>query len=166
MTWLVVLAVLGTGAGAGLVAVRRRWTVVRVRGSSMEPALHDGDVLLARRRAGRLPRRGDIVVLRRPAIVPVPNGAVTVHGGPRAASGAGERWLIKRVVAVPGDPIPPDVPSSLRGPVPAGMVVVLGDRPGLDSRLFGPAPVDTVHATVVRAVGRARHRLYLTGGPR
>ncbi len=138
---------LGAGAGAVValaVLLRRRWTVVRVRGGSMEPALHDGDVLLARRH-GRAVRRGDIVVLRRPAGAAVPPGAAAVHGGPVAAP-AGEGWLVKRVVAVPGDPGPPGVP----GVVPAGAVVVFGDRPGLDSRLFGPVPIATIHATVVR----------------
>ncbi|MGI5176273.1 S26 family signal peptidase [Dactylosporangium sp. CA-152071] len=134
--------------------LRPWWLVVRVHGDSMEPALHDGDLVLARRRAGRTPRRGDIVVLRRPAAAAPPPGAEVVHGGPTPATPS--PWLVKRVAAVPGDPLPPDVPAAAPGPVPAGMVVVLGDRPGLDSRLFGPAPLATVHATVVRTIASAR----------
>ncbi|MFF5227961.1 S26 family signal peptidase [Dactylosporangium sp. NPDC000521] len=132
----------------------RRWLVVTVRGGSMEPALRDGDLVLARRRTRRDPRRGDIVVLRRPDATAPPPGAEVVHSGPRAA--APSQWLVKRVAAVAGDPIPPDVPSAAPGPVPAGMIVVLGDRPGLDSRLFGPTPLTTVHATVVRTIATAR----------
>lgn len=160
MTWALAATVLA----AAVLAARCRWTVVRVRGGSMEPALHDGDVLLARRhghrprsgavaparRHGHVPRHGDVVVLRRPPGAAVPPGAVTVHSGPVAPAAPGERWLIKRVVAVPGDPLPDGVADTTPGPVPPGTVVVFGDRPGLDSRLFGPVPIDTVHATVVR----------------
>ena len=130
----------------------RRWTVVRVHGGSMEPTLHDGDVLLARRLCGDAPHRGDIVVLRRPRSVAPPPGSVVVHSGASAVSGS--PWLIKRVAAVPGDPAPPGVPCP--DPVPSGMVVVLGDRPGLDSRLFGPTPIAAIHATVVRTIVTAR----------
>ena len=151
-TFVVVAACLACPAVLAVLAFRRRWTVVRVRGGSMEPALHDGDLLLARRRRGYRPRRGDVVVLRRPPGAAVPPGAAAVHGGPVGPAPAGERWLIKRVTAVPGDPVPPGVPFPGPGRVPAGMVVVLGDRPGLDSRLFGPAPVGTIHATVVRTL--------------
>ncbi len=149
MMWLTVSAVL---CAAAAFLVRRRWTVVRVRGGSMEPALHDGAVLLARRWTGRPPCRGDIVVLRRPPVVAVPPGATLVHRAPGVPPCPGEGWLIKRVVAVPGDPVPPGVPNTEPGPVPQGTVIVYGDRPGLDSRLFGPAPIGTIHATVVRAL--------------
>ncbi|WSG38334.1 S26 family signal peptidase [Dactylosporangium sp. NBC_01737] len=118
----------------------------------MEPALHDGDLVLARRLGGDLPHRGDIVVLRRPRAVAPPPGSVVVHSAAPAV--AGSPWLVKRVAAVPGDPAPPGVPCP--DPVPAGMVVVLGDTPGLDSTLFGPVPAETLHATVVRTLDTAR----------
>lgn len=137
-------------AAAGALIVRRMWTMVRVRGTSMEPALHDGDLLLARRQGRRAPRVGDIVIVRRPAVVPAPPGATTVHSGPVITLPPGERWLIKRVAAVAGDPLPDGVPSTMPGPVPAGTIVVFGDRAGLDSRLFGPLALETVYATVVR----------------
>jgi signal peptidase I len=151
VSWLLPVV---AGLLVAVVLVRLRWTVVRVHGGSMEPALHDGDVLLARRRSGGVPRRGDVVVLRRPPVSAPPPGAAIVHGGPVAAAPTG--WLIKRVVAVPGDPAPPGVPSLGAGVVPAGTVVVLGDSPGLDSTLFGPVPVATIHATVVRALATSR----------
>ena len=136
------------------VLLRRWYLVVRVRGGSMEPSLRDGDLVLARRRGGRAPRRGDIVVLRRPPAASPPPGTVLVHSGPAAA--APSRWLVKRVAAVPGDPVPAGVPAAVAGPVPEDMVVVLGDRPGLDSRLFGPTPIAAIHATVVRTIVTAR----------
>ncbi|GAA1775641.1 S26 family signal peptidase [Luedemannella helvata] len=149
---------LGAGvalAAASLVAVslvRRRWTAVRVRGGSMAPTLRDGDLVLARRRDDPAPRRGDIVVLRRPAGAAVPAGAAAVPDRVTVRPPAPpRRWLIKRVAAVAGDPVPPDVPCPA-GTVPAGMVVVLGDSEGFDSRLFGPVAVGSIHATVTRTM--------------
>lgn len=97
---------------------------VVVRGVSMLPQLAPGDRVLVRRTSVRRVRRGDIVVFSRP----------------RDAS---RGWMIKRVVAVPGDPIPRlAVPLLWRYPgshVPAGRLVVLGDNPdeSYDSRSFG-----------------------------
>ena len=127
----------------------------------MAPALRDGDVVLARRRPGPerrgSPERGDVVILRRPSGAPVPAGAVEVPGGAVAEREPGRagRWLVKRVAAVAGDILPPGVPATGTpgdGTVPAGMVVVLGDSEGFDSRLFGPVPVGSIHATVVRTL--------------
>jgi signal peptidase I len=156
--WMVAGSVVAV-ALATVAVVRRRWTTVRVRGGSMAPALRDGDLVLARRWPGRgvlrgSAGRGDVVILRRPSGAPVPAGAVEVPepGGPRPRGRAG-RWLVKRVVAVAGDTLPPGVPSAATAgddTVPAGMVVVLGDSEGFDSRLFGPVPVGSIHATVVR----------------
>jgi nickel-type superoxide dismutase maturation protease len=47
----------------------RPWTVMRVRGRSMVPTLHDGDLLLVRRRAKA--RVGALAVVRLPAPGPV-----------------------------------------------------------------------------------------------
>jgi signal peptidase I len=110
---------------AGLVAVRARLLLVTVRGHSMVPTLVDRQRLLVRR-TRRAPRRGEVVVftLRRP--------------GPSRPRDPG--CLVKRVVAVPGDPLPPWVPvqrPDLRS-VPEGFVVVAGDNPrSLDSRRLG-----------------------------
>ncbi|MFI5914342.1 S26 family signal peptidase [Dactylosporangium sp. NPDC051541] len=108
------------------------WRLVRVRGGSMEPALHDGDLLLVRRYRGQPLRVGDIVVLHRPTgPVRLPPG-VTVEAGPVPPPRTGR--LVKRIAAFEGD----------------DAMVVLGDSPGYDSRLFGPVPASTTIGVVTR----------------
>jgi signal peptidase I len=110
----------------------------------MEPAYRDGDRVLVRR--GAAPRTGDVVV--------------TEH--PRARRGGD--LLIKRVAAVPGEPIPrAGVPALAREPgtrVPAGHLVLLGDnRPvSLDSRELGYFPADGVLGRVLRPLPAPRGR--------
>lgn len=62
------------------------WTLVRVRGESMEPTLHEGDVVLARRVA--VPTPGRIVLVRLPGDRPV---AVK-----RALGRQPEGWWVER----------------------------------------------------------------------
>ncbi|MFB4270450.1 S26 family signal peptidase [Nonomuraea sp. GTA35] len=139
-----------SAAGLALVAVlwraRRAYVVVTVEGSSMAPALADGDrVLVRRRRAGQV-RRGDVVVLEPP---PDPSGPY--QAGPPAADGS--RWNIKRATALPGDPLPPGVPAPGGvDRVPAGTVVVLGDNPldSIDSRHRGLFPADRILGVALR----------------
>ncbi|GAA3287054.1 hypothetical protein GCM10020218_050040 [Dactylosporangium vinaceum] len=108
------------------------WLLIRVAGGSMAPALHDGDLLLVRRYRGQPLRVGDIVVLHRPTgPVQLPPG-VTVAAGPVPPQRAGR--LVKRIAAFEGD----------------DAMVVLGDSPGYDSRLFGPVPVSTTIGIVRR----------------
>lgn len=132
------------------VFVRLTWTVVRVSGSSMQPTLRDGDRLLARRRrAGHPLNRGDLVVLHRPT------GPTALPAGAHAVAGETphhdhRNLLIKRVAALPGDPVPAGVPGGRT--VPAGHVVVLSDNDGLDSRLFGPVPRANITAVVTRSL--------------
>jgi signal peptidase I len=76
-------------------AVRRRYSVVVVRGPSMEPTLQPGDRVLARRIDGRSVGVGDIVILRVPADIP------------DRRTGELESTVVKRVAAVAGDPFPP-----------------------------------------------------------
>lgn len=85
-------------AGAGVLAVslvaliRRRLLLVAVHGVSMAPIYQDGDTLLAVRLSRSHPWRvGDDLVFDR---IDQP----TVPGDPP--------YLVKRVCAVPGDPIP------------------------------------------------------------
>lgn len=63
------------------------------------------------------------------------------------------RLLIKRVSAMPGDPMPIDLPGEEPPRVPADHVFVLADRRSetRDSRRFGPVPFDLV-------IGRAWFR--------
>lgn len=127
-----------------------------VRGNSMEPTYHDGQIVLVRRRGWLSPllHRGDVVLLRKDRDV-----------------------IIKRIFRLPGDTID-DTPldrraltrgdladyyeqetvQTPRGPethlfVPDHFLVVLGDnaRVSEDSRIFGPVPERDVLGTVVGA---------------
>jgi signal peptidase I len=133
---------------AGLLAVfvaRRMLILTTVDGSSMTPGLRSGDRVLVRRT--RRPRRGQVALLRYP---PLPSGAP-----------AGQQLLLKRVVAVAGDRVPPswadpDVHGLAGAVVPPGCTVVLGDnRPASwDSRHYGFVPRDRMVGVVVRLVSR------------
>ncbi|POX48555.1 S26 family signal peptidase [Streptomyces sp. Ru72] len=141
-----------------------RWLMlVTVRGHSMEPDLRDGAVVLARRTggraggggplagrrsgsAGRRLRVGQVVVLP----VQLPDGARVV--GPVAE---GDGLWVKRVAALPGDPVPAGVPGC-PGRVPPGLMAVLGDNAAssTDSRTVGLVPVDVVVAVVLGTKAR------------
>lgn len=123
---------MAAGAGMLLLSVRvlrSRLALIRVTGSSMTPAFADGDRLLVRRTT-RV-RRGDAVVFRNP--VPFGDGDDALA------------WLIKRVSALPGDAVPPDVREIVGAPdgglVPPGSLIVRGDAARTqDSRHFGYVP--------------------------
>jgi signal peptidase I len=133
--------------------LRRRFVVVDVVGRSMEPTYHERDMVLVRRTA--TVTRDEVVVLQRP------QGGGWAPGPPPSAVRSGE-WMLKRVVAVPGDPMPKDVAQAAgfaHGvPVPAGTLVVLGDNAllSVDSRRWGPVPRDQVLGVVVRRLRGAR----------
>jgi signal peptidase I len=135
MTPAVLVAVSVVLAALALTAARRLLLVVTVEGTSMQPTLQPGDRVLVRRRRGQ-PARGSVVVLPKPA-------------------GTEEHWVIKRVAALPGDPVPAPVRPAVGGAatVPPGRLVVLGDnRHSTDSRRWGFVPVDQVVGSVVRRV--------------
>jgi signal peptidase I len=131
---------------AGCAAVARRVLILTtVDGSSMTPDLRSGDRVLVRRT--RRPRRGRVALLRYPRL---PSGAPV-----------GEQLLLKRVVAVAGDRVPPgwadpDVHGLGGAVVPGGCAVVLGDnRPASwDSRHYGFVPRERLVGVVVRHVSR------------
>lgn len=133
-------------AAGAIFAARRILVLVNVTGASMEPTLCDGDRILVRRQGAGGLRRGRIVVLM----------------APEAAQGREWQcpgWHVKRVVALPGDPLPADVPATDdTGLVPRDSVVVFGDNPfGGDSRNWGPYRVDGLVGTLVcrtRTAGR------------
>ncbi|MER5783997.1 S26 family signal peptidase [Streptomyces mobaraensis] len=119
--------------------------VVTVAGPSMEPAHRHGDRLLAWRR--RRPAVGRVVVVEIPGT------------GPSSAGDTGDLadryWMIKRVAAVPGDPVPRErVPALSDVPeerVPSGRLVLLGDNSEFsrDSRRMGYFAADRVLGTVL-----------------
>lgn len=134
-------------AGAALRAGLRRF---EIKEASMEPALEPGDWVVAKRRVGVL-ERGDIVVMDDPMgtgmnlvkrvmglpgeDIGIENGRVTVNGALLA-----DRWATG-VTAPDGS-----------WTVSDDEIWVLGDnrpRSRADGRVFGPAPIDTVHWQVV-----------------
>jgi signal peptidase I len=126
---------------AAVLRLRTRFLVVSVSGESMRPTHRPGDRLLVVRVGGEAVRRGQVAVF---AEVPVeaPSGPPT--------------WLVKRVVAVAGDPVPRDRVPALRSVaeavVPPGRLVVLGDNAArsFDSRHFGYVQAEHVVGVAVR----------------
>lgn len=145
----VIPAVTVVAAAAAIAAVgtlRWRYAVVTVHGSSMEPELADGDHLLARRCRFHRLRRGQLVLFREP-------GLPGRHRPAWLTWASRERWVVKRVAAIPGDPVPDSVRSAVEGAefVPPRMIVVLGDAVvrSQDSRHWGFIP-----ASAILGVGR------------
>jgi signal peptidase I len=137
----VALGVLVVGALAlvvTLVWLRRTFVLVAVSGRSMEPTLTHGQRVIARRTGLDRVRQRDVVVLAPPP------GARSQHG-----------LLIKRVLALPGDPVPrARVPLLRTLPderIPAAHLVVLGDNAAWsnDSRQLGLFPADRLLGVVV-----------------
>jgi signal peptidase I len=68
----------------------------------------------------------------------------------------GLRWMVKRAVALPGDPVPRETVPALRDVpepvVPQGCLVVVGDNTGHshDSRGAGYFPAATLLGVVIR----------------
>jgi signal peptidase I len=144
------------GVPAGFMLLGRRLVAVTVRGMSMTPTYYDGDRVLARR-GGDL-RPGQVIVVERPEIGG--DWANPPQRSTRPRSLVGREWMIKRVAAVAGDPVPRDrVPALAEVPedrVPAGKLVLLGDNAHLsyDSRRIGYFPAERVLGVVVRPLSR------------
>src|SRR5262245_66443159 len=121
----------------------------------MLPTLADGDRLLIRRGRRADLAVGDIVVLQRPA----PDDTWRTEPPRWPPSNHGD-WLIKRIAALPGDPVPVGIPvpdATVPGGhlvVPGGHLVVLGDNraASYDSRTVGHVPADRLLGVVVRAM--------------
>ena len=112
------------GAVVALLLERLRPFRVEVAGRSMEPTLEEGDWLVATRAGER--RRGSVVVV----------------ADPRTG-----RDLVKRIAAVPGDPLDDGVLGSDR-------FALAGDNPeaSTDSRTFG-----SVSGAAIEGVVRFRY---------
>jgi signal peptidase I len=119
--------------------LRHTFVVVSVSGRSMEPTLTDGQWVVARRAGLSRIRRGDVVIVSTPPDRP-----------------DGDRYLIKRVFAMPGDPVPRARVPRLRDlpdeTVPADQLVLLGDNPplSLDSRQLGLIPAERLLGVLPR----------------
>ena len=126
----------------GLVSVvlRRRCSVITVRGESMMPTYADGERLVVRKTMTF--RTGDVVVFAMPADRQVD----------------GMKWLIKRVTAVAGESVPSDVRHLVADEyVPPGYLVVHGDGDrSLDSRQLGYIATADGVGIVSRRIGSPR----------
>ena len=118
------LACAGAAMLAASAVLAARWTrrnlvLVTVRGDSMTPTYRDGQRLIIRPGGYRA---GQAVVFRPPS-PPV----------------CDVEWVVKRAVAVTGDPVPADLREQAGAEVvPAGRLLVRSDAPdGLDSRHLG-----------------------------
>ncbi|WP_117213631.1 signal peptidase I [Allorhizocola rhizosphaerae] len=136
MTW-VLLAIAGLAAAAVVVLVwlRRTWLVVTVTGTSMKPTLDPGDRVLVRRAALRRVRAGQIVVV----------------------DADDPELIIKRVAAMPGDAVPPEL-ARLGSRVPADRLILLGDNPehSMDSRRRGYYEAAGLLGVIVRRLPTQR----------
>lgn len=144
---LILVAVLVAVLAAAVVVARRRFVVVQVSGMSMWPTYRPGDRVLVRRAAGREVGRGAVVVFE-------PAGRSGWGTGPLPAP-QGAAWVIKRVTALAGDPVPAEVAAAARAEpgaaVPEGSLVVVGDgTSSADSRMWGYLPADRVLGVAVR----------------
>ncbi|GAA2300130.1 S26 family signal peptidase [Nonomuraea roseoviolacea subsp. roseoviolacea] len=138
--------------------LRRRYVVVTVHGESMLPTYRPGERLVVRRASARSLRGGQVVVLAGHAHRPRADGTPGDEAGEEASKSP--RWIVKRVAAVPGDPIPRETVPALRTApgtrVPDGHLVVLGDNPDRshDSRHAGYMTTDRLLGVVLRKVGQ------------
>ena len=157
MWWIWAVAAVVVAVVVALVSirsVRRRLVVVTVVGESMLPTYRTGDRVVVRRTDLAQVRPGDVVVIEEPD-----DGGGWVRRPPfgaRATDLDSRQWMIKRVVAVPGDPAPvQDLPPMAAGPaVPVGAFVVRGDNANrsYDSRQLGYFPADRLLGVVARTV--------------
>ncbi len=112
-----------------LLGIRRRYLIVSVSGSSMEPTLRAGQGVLARRCSGCQVRAGDVVIVQDvEGLDPGPGRKpLTAKQIGRSAP-----HLIKRVLARAGDPVPHEQIPALRDTaevqIPQGRIVLIGDN--------------------------------------
>jgi signal peptidase I len=137
MRWAIAVGLVASA----LLWFRRRYAAVTVSGLSMQPTLQDGDRVLVRRVPPARLRVGDVVVAR-----------------PGQPGSSADHWLVKRIAALPGDPVPKSVSGRVsRGSVPAGGLILLGDNAAVswDSRTLGLFDVGSLLGRVERTLPRA-----------
>jgi signal peptidase I len=140
----------GVALVVALVLVRRRFMIVTVEGPSMEPALAEGDVVLVGRCTIDAVRRGHIVVLLGPRMPALGLSASDFLAG---VTNNTRPLMIKRVAALPGDPIPGQDTR-----VPRTGIFVIGDNPdaSYDSRQAGPFDAGEIRGVVLRTLAHRR----------
>ncbi|MEO3798535.1 S26 family signal peptidase [Nonomuraea sp. B1E8] len=146
MVWAIVVLATGVTVAALL---RRRIVVVTVTGISMTPTIQPGNRLLVRRCGIAGLKIGDIVVLEPPQPY-IPDEVTQLVPMPPQP-----RWNVKRVAALPGDPIPAQARAATGAvrTVPAGSLIVLGDNgEGRDSRQVGLYPADRILGVALRTL--------------
>ena len=132
-SWLLAACAASVAVIGGILVVRSRLVIVRVKGSSMKPVYADGDVLLA----ARLPpgyhwQAGEDLVFAR-------TGPDLVPGDPP--------YLVKRVCALPGDPDPrSDLGDAL---VPADWLILQGLNSTGSRPSYYSIPVEVILARVL-----------------
>jgi signal peptidase I len=165
----VATTVLAAGGGIGVVVwLRRRFVLVTIRGSSMQPTFRSGDRVLVRRTSLSTIRPGAVVVFEQSLAGFLPVAEEFVQGqsaGGRRGRELDREWLIKRAVAVPGSPVPEELAAALGAapgaPVPPGRLAVLGDNrnASADSHLFGYVTEAQVLGIAIRPLSPATRRL-------
>ncbi|MFD1538340.1 S26 family signal peptidase [Nonomuraea guangzhouensis] len=147
-----IAVLVAVGGVLAVVRLRRRYMVVTVHGESMLPTYRPGERLVLRRTPPRSLRTGQVVVLTEPGH--------SEPDAPLSGTSTGPYLIIKRVAALPGDPIPRDTVPALRTApgtrVPDGHLVVLGDNADRshDSRHSGYLTTDRLLGVVLRKVAR------------
>jgi signal peptidase I len=146
-------AAVGTlGVLAGVWWLRRRFVVVTVLGESMSPTFASGDRVLVRRVRRARARTGDVVVAAWGR--PEPGGPfpLTIEEPTPGAPPTLAPWIVKRLVAGPGDPVPEAVGEAVPDrEVPPGRFLLLGDNvtASADSRVRGYAHAEYFLGVVV-----------------
>lgn len=145
---IVVPLVLLIAVGMSLGLARALFFLVQVEGKSMSPTLTSGDLVLACRcRLTRWLCKGRLVVWQPPPGLPHSIVPELMRG----------ELLIKRITGLPGDtvvtssePAFPDKPAEARvWQVPPNHYFVQGELLGLDSRIIGPIPIESIRGLVL-----------------
>ncbi|MEV6923327.1 S26 family signal peptidase [Dactylosporangium sp. NPDC051485] len=153
--WIAVAALVAIGLAAWW--LRRRFVIVTVLGESMAPTYAHGDRVLVRRVRLAQARTGEVVVAAWGT--PEPGGpfpftnAEPEPGVPPTL----QPWIVKRLVAGPGDPVPEAIRAAVPDrEVPPGRFLMIGDNveASADSRQLGYAHAEYLLGSVVRRLPR------------